>query len=414
MKLDDIMIHDTSIQCRFARMLVTVSLAVSAVLSILLLFSDLVWLWFLFALAFLTAYCLLAIKKQIGGKLICRLMLVTAVVVFILVIPELILRLVDFSYQGSLHYQGGEKFATLRPETRSLFVPDDRLYWKLPSSQPNVNSYGFPDHEIAVPKPPGTYRIIYLGDSVTQLGYPRFAEQLLNRLLGRDNIIIESVIMAVAGYSSYQGRVMADMYAEKFDPDLAVVLFGWNDHWLACNAIDSEAGGGRFNWLIRKVYLHSRLIQLAGRLAEPLMSDRKSRIIDRTRVPIDEYTANLDAIAMRCEKSAVPVLLVTSPTSHYRLTVPDYLVRDRYAYSRDSVIMLHKRYNKSVREVAENRDLYLLDLERIIDTRKDIGELFSADGIHPNRRGIELIAEIIGQYIYQHILPDSLISGEGD
>lgn len=404
------MTHESSNQCRFARILITASLAISVALSIPLLFSNPVSLLFVFALVLLLAGVLFAINKQIGGKLICRLMLVTAVVVCLVVIPELLLRLIGFRYQGSLHNQTGEKFATLRPETRTLFVPDDKLYWKLPSIQPNVNSYGFPGHEIAVPKPPGIYRMIYLGDSVTQLGYPRFVERLLQGLLGRDDIEIEAVIMAVAGYSSYQGMVMTEMYAKKFEPDLAVVLFGWNDHWLASNAIDSEAGGGSLDRVIRKLYHCSRLMQLAGRLAEPWIAGRENKIIDQVRVPSDEYSANLRTISGLFQQLGVPVLMVTSPTSHYALGVPDYLVGGRYAYSQDSVVNLHRKYNNVVREVAERENLYLLDLEKLIGARQDLASLFSADGIHPTRKGIELMAKLIGQYIYEHIQPDSLTS----
>ncbi len=46
--------------------------------------------------------------------------------------------------------------------------------------------------------------------------------------------------LALSGYSSHQGRVLAELYGETLEPDLAVIYFGWNDHWRAYQTIDSQ------------------------------------------------------------------------------------------------------------------------------------------------------------------------------
>ena len=84
------------------------------------------------------------------------------------------------------------------------------------------------------------FRIIYLGDSCTQQGFPGIIERLLNYFFGTDSLRFECITLAVSGYSSYQGKVMAEMYGGLFEPDLVVVLFGWNDHWQAYHSIDSK------------------------------------------------------------------------------------------------------------------------------------------------------------------------------
>ncbi len=79
-----------------------------------------------------------------------------------------------------------------------------------------------------IPKPPGRARVLFLGDSCTQQGYPRLVELYLT--IADEDRSFEAVTLAVAGYSPYQGRVLAETYGVQMQPDFVVVYFGWNDH----------------------------------------------------------------------------------------------------------------------------------------------------------------------------------------
>jgi hypothetical protein len=76
------------------------------------------------------------------------------------VVPELALRTAEFRYEP------GIQIGFPKPRNFLRFDVDPELFWKLPSSRSDVDSLGFIGDEIPVPKPPDTYRILFLGDSM--------------------------------------------------------------------------------------------------------------------------------------------------------------------------------------------------------------------------------------------------------
>ena len=107
----------------------------------------------------------------------------------------------------------------------------------------NINAHGLRGPLVPFEKEPGERRILFLGDSCTQQGYPAEVATLLTETGGGEGPDFDSVTLAVAGYSSFQGRVIAERLAGGLEGDLALVYFGWNDHWLANGAPD--VGGRR-------------------------------------------------------------------------------------------------------------------------------------------------------------------------
>lgn len=111
------------------------------------------------------------------------------------------------------------------------------------------------------------WRMAFLGDSCTEQGCgdavpPRLASSR------PDGPRFEAVNLGVAGYSSYQGRIVARRMLGKLEPDLGVVCYGWNDHWLAYGAPDSKKATERDqvpSWL-RAAIASSRLLQWIAKL----------------------------------------------------------------------------------------------------------------------------------------------------
>jgi lysophospholipase L1-like esterase len=113
-----------------------------------------------------------------------------------------------------------------------------------------VNSLGFRGPEVALPKPPGRFRVVLLGDSVTVgLGVAdqetfaaQLAPELKRRLAGRD---VDVVNLAVSGYNTAQEVALLKRNLERLEPDLVLVGFYVNDVQGSLDTPGSSTGGTR-------------------------------------------------------------------------------------------------------------------------------------------------------------------------
>jgi lysophospholipase L1-like esterase len=122
----------------------------------------------------------------------------------------------------------------------ALFIKDPLLGWRL---RPHttayreaviaVNAQGHRGPERAIPKPPGTQRILFLGDSIAyglrlndNQTYPRKIETLLHSLTGQT---VECVNTGVPGYSTWQEYLYYKNEGYRFEPDIVVLSFCMND-----------------------------------------------------------------------------------------------------------------------------------------------------------------------------------------
>lgn len=318
-------------------------------------------------------------------------LLIIAALNLVLVLPEIGLRLIDFRFES------GIQFGYPRPHEFIGFAYDEKLFWKLSKSAMNVNSLGFPGKMPEIPKRNKVVRLIFLGDSCTQQGYPTIVENLLNARRANYSQRFEAVTLAVSGYSSYQGRILAEDYVPRLEPDIVLVYFGWNDHWRAYGQVDSEKKL-RPSELgpLRSIVMNSRAFQFCFWLAEKIAGGRRD-LLESARVPPDEYRENLMAIRTVCDKRGVPAVFITAPTSHYKLGVPDHLVEQKFIPDEESVMAIHRRYNSIAREIASHSNAFLLDLEKKFASIADQEKIFNKDGIHFTDSGLALVAaEIVG------------------
>jgi lysophospholipase L1-like esterase len=103
-------------------------------------------------------------------------------------------------------------------------------YWSM-----QTNSQQIRGREQIGMKPPGVFRILCLGDSITmglevddQYTYPSQLQALLSRKLnGRPQV--EVINAGVWGYSSRQGLAYLDRRLLQYQPDLVILEFGIND-----------------------------------------------------------------------------------------------------------------------------------------------------------------------------------------
>jgi lysophospholipase L1-like esterase len=327
-----------------------------------------------------------------------RLFLFLAILNIIVVPPELFLRLRGFRYES------GIQFGYPRPYQFNVFQPDEKLFWKYPPSRPGVNKYGFEGPEVVRPKPPGTYRVVFLGNSATWQGHPEMVELVLRGTYPQ----VECLNFATPGYTSHQGKVIAHEILRDLEPDLLVVSYGWNDRWLAYGSPDETkkviVSKGEGSNLFSGVYSRWRLLQFCRRALSPVLG-RTGEPLDVPRVPVDQFAANLRAIAGVADSLRIPVIFATEPSSHPTLGAPDYIVSSKYAKSKEASLALFREYNDAIRKVARGESTGgLIDLDALMSSRPDVRELFTDDGIHYSKGGMAVVADIEARYISEHFL----------
>jgi lysophospholipase L1-like esterase len=304
--------------------------------------------------------------------------------------PEFGLRAAGFRFDTA----GEIQFGYPRPEHFSKLRRDPEIFWTLSPKRPGVNSFGFKGPEVAVPKPPGLRRMVFIGDSCMWQGYAEFVAEALNREAPKAGRF-EAVNLGVPGYTSYQGRLLSERWLAKLEPDLAVIAFGWNDHWQAYGAGDSQRALSPVLARVAHVANRSRVVQWfidrgAATRETPLAIPR---------VSLEEYRANLADIGERSERAGGRVLLLTAPSSHAQRGVPEYLIIAGFAASQEQVLEWHAAYNDAVRSLAAERGWRLLDLAEATDALGDPDAVFIGDGMHFTKNGLRWIGDRIAEEI---------------
>lgn len=333
------------------------------------------------------------------SKLISYKWLIVFVMInLLIVIPELTLRLLNFNYGPGVSY------GNLSPKFTKYFVPDDKLMWRYPVNEPGVNSYGFYGPEIISPKPDNVVRIVFFGDSCAEQNYASILEQKLNENCTDPNIKFECLVFAIAGYSSFQGRILADKYAKTIEADLAFICYGWNDHWLSFNNISDKQYVKEKNHTLNYLNNHSKILQLARKLTAPLFKKDKNNLSNIVRVPIENYHDNICYMTNELENSGATSILLTAPTSYYTSGVSDHIIKSRLAIDKNSVISKHVEYNEVIRNIADKQKIYLLDIENLVNQLKNPDSLFLNDGIHFSSSGLEFMALLLHIYLVENKL----------
>jgi lysophospholipase L1-like esterase len=246
---------------------------------------------------------------------------------------------------------------TLRPllgQKSLLFMPDEALGWRLIPGATGlwggvpvrINAKGLRGPELPYPKPTGTTRILFLGDSVT-FGYRvayedtivHHVEQEL-RELGHP---VEAINAGVGGYSPWQELAYLEGEGLRYQPDLVVLSFVLND-------VTTKFGLPRFGgsrvafqlrqaggpWLASQSGVFFTLHHLRGRAAvgrdvsqgaaDAQLLDVES-LVRRPEDPrVDEAwqitLANVREIVRLCREREIGIMLVAFPY-RFQLREPD-------------------------------------------------------------------------------------------
>jgi len=156
-------------------------------------------------------------------------------------------------------------------------TPNPRLRYRLrpgaPDGRHRINSAGLRDRETSPRKPPGTVRIVAIGDSVTygsgarETSYPEQLERLLRDWNGARTHRFEVLNLGVRGYNITQVVERLRVLGLRYDPDLVVYGYVLNDPQafsLEAAALERLGAPARGAWAwLRALLGRSRLFQMA-------------------------------------------------------------------------------------------------------------------------------------------------------
>lgn len=343
----------------------------------------------------------------LGKKWFQGLTLATGVTILTLITVEGVLAYIPFQVEETtpivIKGQGDDNSSIKNNDST---IGDIELRWRyLPGGTfwgLEVNNLGYLDRKVSIVKPPGTVRVICMGDSVTSQGPPPYSRYLHDRLTSDppDNRQWEAFNMGVVGYSSVQGLRVFQKQGKYLQPDYVTLYFGWNDHWksglkpdsdimaVPLNAWQAELARGLSTRRVGKLVLNVWQAWRRG----PTSDERKGvKPWDLNRVPPDEYATTLKRFIDEIRSVGAVPILITAPRAK---TLTELLVHNQQVVSVEDAIRQHDMYVEITRKVAAANNAPLLDLAAEMQG-PDHAQLFSDDGIHMTYPGLEYIAAAI-------------------
>jgi lysophospholipase L1-like esterase len=231
----------------------------------------------------------------------------------------------------------------IQGESRDLghsMISDARLLWRYaPGGIFNgrkVNQLGYLDREVPAQKPPGSRRVICLGDSCSAQGIPPYSGLLHERLAHArvGGPAWEAFNMAVHGYSVRQGLRLFELEAHRLQPDVVTIYFGWNDHWL-CTEDDRSRmrrAAGPFAGRLANALLRKRTVCLLAKATGAAKPREERAAGDRLRVPHEDYGQTLGRLIDVVRAAGALPVVITAPRAS---KVTSLLVRQGHTRSQD-------------------------------------------------------------------------------
>ena len=277
-----------------------------------------------------------------------------------------------------------------------------------------INSKGFVGPEFADVPPAGTTRIMAVGDSCTftlglwDIAYPAVAQRLLSTKLPSRQF--EYVNAGVEGYNSRYalGRIKDEII--RYKPHIVTLYVGWND--LMKQNPESQGGTGEPS-LLAELFNHSYLVKAYKKLLfvnlRPLLFRPKVEPDEQDHHAYDDYMPqpyerNLKEMITLLRQHDIRVVLFTLPTViETGLHAEDLKSRGIFfpyyagTYSIDRLLSLHAAYNRTIRNVAQQLTVPVVDLDE--DFNKLEKRHLFWDTMHPNEKGNAIIAGLVSDRI---------------
>ena len=284
-------------------------------------------------------------------------------------------------------------------EITGLFRPDADLFWRLrPGSTfdaeapVSINAAGYRGPGARDPRPPDVARVAVMGDSVA-FGFGTAWPDLLHHWLAAlfPERTVEVLNFGVPGYSVVQGVRQFDADVADLKPDVVLIAYGWNDHWLARGGLpDAERRlpSGFVTQVVEKL-ARLRTVQAVHRLIGA-GDDPPSTTSPVRRVPEDVFWERVRELIEKARAGGAEPIVIGLPAGFDERSAPAYLVDSGFTPTARDAVRDHERYVELARGAAEATGATFVDLRPVFAIAG--GSLFSGDLVHPSARGHALIA----------------------
>ena len=194
-------------------------------------------------------------------------------------------------------------------------------------------------------------RIVCFGDSVTfgwNLKYEYSYPSQLEKLLVKDFSQIKVINSGIGGNTIIDANKRLEKDVANFKPDVVIINFGLNDGMISGSVpnIAIKDFENYYNDLIKKLKLGDLKI----------------------------------------------IILGINP-------VTELFEENENENSRKKQREIYEIYNEKILEIAKNNNLEYINLGEAFNKEADPQEYIQADGIHPNKKGLSLIAELVYEKI---------------
>ncbi len=274
-----------------------------------------------------------------------------------------------------------------------------------------VNNFGYKGPEL---KSDNSHtKILAVGDSTTfggsEVDYPREME----RFLQHSGYDVEVVNGGVEGYSTRNVIYETTRYAQ-LKPDIVVLYLGWNDLYSPERWLNEAEQGIRFLWLLRNVSgsisrrfigEYSHAINALNRKAKPDFTSKEVMWLDDYTPP---FIGNFEEIIDSFEAVGSEIFLVTLPGLFTTYEYPSFKALEigHLPLFTDNPYVLAKiteRLNQSIRDIAQNRNLHLIDLEIWGRTNLKPRENYFNDSVHLNAEGLTMLGAFMAKQLKSFI-----------
>ena len=335
--------------------------------------------------------------KLIGAAVSVILFVLLAELVLSLVNPDLYFKNQFFPLNRDIDF----------PE---VYEKDHDLFWRLrphletKSEQFSLLSYRTNSHGLRGPEirePKDGYRIIALGNSCTfGWGVPwgntwtHNLQQILDSLVPDKKC--EVINAGIPGYSTHQAKIYLARELVRLQPDMVLVMLGWNDQWPAGQGItDAEQDmPSQFVLDIQNLLSRTRLYRLMRKVvltaSEEQQEVRLDKVAGKRRVALREYLKNLREIVRIARNNGARSALLMPPVASLEIyfdgTLSDFHRR-------------HETYQAQVTRAAEYAGVPLVDLQVAFDQYVNLFDDAEDDPIHFNNLGHLVVARTVAKVI---------------
>ncbi|UCD16297.1 MAG: SGNH/GDSL hydrolase family protein [Candidatus Zixiibacteriota bacterium] len=358
-------------------------------------------------------------KANSGSGIGCKLVILILSIPALILLSEIILTIIPLN----TFFENRFFLVNRALDYPEIFRKDPRLFWRFRPSQDitsrffegetiRINSHGLRGEEI--PLKSDKIRIAALGNSCT-FGWGVTEDQtyvrLLEKMINNDDSLprVEVINAGIPGYSTFQGRRFFVSDIARLQPDIVMMMFGWNDQWAAAENIADKDQKLPSESIIKLQNSVSRLkiYRLLRKVILWITEKPLEKALVRTerpvyRVAFVDFYQNLMVIFKFAHAEGMRLMILTSPIPSLEVYYPAGFQSPMHEY--------HETYNMQARLLARNSKSPLINLTSIFDQHNDLFDDAIRDPIHFNAKGHHVIAEAIYRHFKEH--PELLVSGD--